>query len=430
MRAALGTRDRWPLDPPAQRAILAEVSDVSSRRFGRYRVVEALGRGAMGEVFLAVDDVMGREVAIKTLRSFGGDLPLLSADRFRNEVRAIASLSHPGVVQVFDVDVEATPPYLVMERVPGPSLAKRLEAGPLPATEVRALGIQIAQALAAAHARGIVHRDVKPANVLAAGAGTWKLADFGVAHVPDSSLTLTGQFIGSPAYGAPEALTQGQLGPASDVYGLGAVLYEALAGRWPRSDGMTSGVAALLAPPPPLAQLAPGVPPDLAAAIMRALAFDPAHRPSADALARELAGGVGAETSPTAALGNRALVPVPPSGGVRWRRWAPWIGAGVALVLGIAIGAGRRDVGVTSEVEPSAYAPEPRATMTVRPPPDLSGKAAKDWNKIIEKIEEGELNAARKKLDEWEQRHGRTPESAELARQLEGYHPRERRGRD
>src|SRR6188768_2008145 len=131
-------------------------------RFGRYRVTGTLGKGAMGEVHLAVDEVLGREVAVKTLK--GGQSGLaahLLDERFRQEARAIASLAHPGVVQVFDIDVTADPPYLVMERVTGPSLKERLAEKPLSDRELRALGIQIANALAAAHAAGIVHRDVK-----------------------------------------------------------------------------------------------------------------------------------------------------------------------------------------------------------------------------------------------------------------------------
>jgi len=164
----------------------------------------------MGHVYAAVDEVLGCEVAVKTLHvrvpGLGGQL---LDERFRLEARAIAALTHPGIVQVFDVDLAAEPPYLVMERVAGPSLKERFAAGPVPAGELRALGIQIARALAAAHAAGIVHRDVKPANILIAGPGTWKLADFGVAHVPDSSLTMTGQFVGSPAYAPPEARLRG-----------------------------------------------------------------------------------------------------------------------------------------------------------------------------------------------------------------------------
>ncbi|MBA3540288.1 MAG: serine/threonine protein kinase, partial [Deltaproteobacteria bacterium] len=229
--------------------------------FGRYRVTSTLGAGAMGEVYLAVDDVLGREVAIKTLRSGATGVAARFLDeRFRQEARAIAALAHPAVVQVFDLDPGADPPYLVMERVAGPSLKERFAEGPFPADTVRALGIQIANALAAAHAAGIVHRDVKPANILIAGPSSWKLADFGVAHVPDSSLTITGQFVGSPAYASPEALVRGQSTAAGDVFGLGAVLYQAIAGTWPRLDATTSG---LLAPIPPLRDVMPGVPLEL-----------------------------------------------------------------------------------------------------------------------------------------------------------------------
>src|SRR5512140_3227911 len=124
-------------------------------QFGRYRVTRTLGSGAMGEVYEAVDDVLGRDVAIKTLKGEKG--ALLLDERFKLEARAIAQLSHPGVVQVFDIDLAAEPPYLVMERVAGPSLAEKIKAGTLTPAEVVPLGIQIARALAAAHAANIVH---------------------------------------------------------------------------------------------------------------------------------------------------------------------------------------------------------------------------------------------------------------------------------
>src|SRR5262249_47920166 len=154
------------------------------------------------------------EVAIKVLKTAGGITARMADERFRLEARAIAQLSHPGVVQVFDIDLTAEPPYIVLERIAGPSLDERLDGGALAPPELAALGIQIGRALAAAHAANIVHRDVKPSNILATGTGTWKLADFGVAHVPDSALTMTGQFVGSPAYAPPEALVAGVSGAA------------------------------------------------------------------------------------------------------------------------------------------------------------------------------------------------------------------------
>jgi serine/threonine-protein kinase len=275
-----------------------------AQRFGRYRVIGTLGSGAMGKVFVAVDDVLGREVAIKVLHGGAdGRAAGLLDERFRIEARAIAQLAHPNVVQVFDLALDADPPYLVMERVVGPSLMERLVGQPLTDRELRALGIQIANALGAAHAAGIVHRDVKPSNILFAGEGTWKLADFGVARLPDSSLTLSGRFVGSPAYAAPEALLRGKSSPAGDVYGLSATLYQALAGRWPRAE---EACDALLAPVPPLAQLAPHVSPVVAEVIDRGLATEPDQRPSARALASALASA----TTPIHGAPQASMTPV------------------------------------------------------------------------------------------------------------------------
>src|SRR5262245_44822019 len=307
---------------------MTETRDIKSpvataHSFGRYRVTKTLGKGAMGEVYEAIDDVLGREVAIKPLRGSSGLAARFIDERFRNEARAIAQFSHPGVVQVFDIDLTANPPYLVMERVAGPSLEDRVASAPLTGEELVSLGIQIARALAAAHAAGVVHRDVKPSNVLGAGAGVWKLADFGVAHVPDSSLTMTGQFVGSPAYAAPEALVKGIAAPPGDVYGLGATLYEAAAGKWPRVEAK----GALLAPVPPLHQLAPALPAHVAAAIDRAVTIDAEQRPTANELA-ELIAGVSAQQ-------RRVLPP-------RTVRWQPWaIGAAIVLAIVLAIVFGR-----------------------------------------------------------------------------------------
>ncbi|HVV85523.1 MAG TPA: serine/threonine-protein kinase, partial [Kofleriaceae bacterium] len=216
-----------------------EPDDVSAdappaRTIGRYRVLAVLGAGAMGEVVRARDDRLGRDVAIKRMKVPARALAEVFAARFEAEGRALASLTHPGVVQVFDLGVDGDEPYLVMELVDGPTLRDVVrDRGPLPVAEVRAAGIQLARALEAAHARGVLHRDVKPANVLLAPRSVWKLADFGLAHLPDSSVTLSGQFLGTPAYAAPEALALGQFGPPADVFGLAATLYEAATGARP-----------------------------------------------------------------------------------------------------------------------------------------------------------------------------------------------------
>ncbi|CAN5875583.1 hypothetical protein BH11MYX3_BH11MYX3_35170 [soil metagenome] len=376
-----------------------------ARRFGRYRVTGTLGAGAMGEVFSAVDDVLGREVAVKTLKGHRNGLAArILDDRFRIEARAIAALSHPGVVAVFDIDLDAEPPYLVMERVAGPSLKERLASGRLSIHEVRALGIQIARALAAAHAQRIVHRDVKPANILAAGEGTWKLADFGVAHVPDSSLTMTGQFVGSPAYAPPEALVRGQCDTEGDVYGLGATLYQAAAGTWPRLDAAPSG--ALFPTIPPLASIAPEVPAEMAAAIDRAVAADPGARPSAADLADALAGASSTPGAHPIAAPARAL------------RWQPWALGGGLVLLTIILFAATRG---TSSSPPAANAGAP-----VPPPAAIDERAAR---KIHDHVEKGHYREALDKLDEWEDHNGgATPETDALRREIEdrGDEPRER----
>ena len=366
------------------------------RRFGRYRVTRTLGEGAMGEVYEAIDDTLGREVAIKTLKSRSGAFARLYDERFRQEARAIAQLSHPNVVQVFDLDLAADPPFLVMERVAGPPLDDVLERGPVSIEMLIPLGIQIARALAAAHAAGIVHRDVKPANILGAGLGAWKLADFGVARVPDSSLTITGQFVGSPAYAAPEALVQGISEPAGDVYALGATLYEAVAGKWPR----IAASGALLAPVPPLRDHAPHVSRAVAAAIDRAVAFDASARPTAAELAELLAHAASADP-----------LAHPPAARVRWKPWA--IGAALLLVVAIVAegrdGARHDDAGTRDAIHDDTGA--------------VDDDSARDWQHVRDEVDHGHYDQARHHLDDWERRYGSTPDSRELREHLDDEGP-------
>jgi len=262
-----------------------------AHKFGRFESSGTLGAGAMGTVYRAHDELLGRDVAIKSLTASG---ELGVRERFLREARAIGAVHHPNILAVHDVGEEGTTPYLVMELAAGGSLRERVKAGAMQVETVREVGIHIARALAAAHAAGIVHRDVKPANILCATPHghppLWKLADFGIAHIPDSTLTMTGQFLGSPSYAAPESLRAGQFGPASDVYSLGATLYEALAGSPPHGDhDMQSLVRKLEHEAPPLQQRNPAAPRALAEPIMAALASDPAKRPTAEQLARLLA---------------------------------------------------------------------------------------------------------------------------------------------
>lgn len=419
----------------------------------------------MGHVYAAIDDVLGRSVAVKTLHGRTSELGKRILDeRFRLEARAIAALTHPGIVQVYDIDLTADPPYLVMERVTGPSLRERFESAPMSANDLRACGIQIARALAAAHAAGIVHRDVKPANILIAGPRTWKLADFGVAHVPDSSLTITGQFVGSPAYAPPEALIRGQSTAAGDVFGLGATLYFCAAGRWPRADATSGG---LLAPVPSLRELAPNLPEDLITTIDRAVALEPEQRPTAAELAELLAGAPA--TSPTETVfvpddthdGSRAAAPGPSpaplqtafvrdatearsrpharaSPRARWRSWAIAAGA-LAILIAIAVSTSSTSSGVgamsplaapataagtannpaSADPAPPAVDDPPPGHIRVVAPHITDHRAAKDWNKLVDKLYDHKFDEARRKLDDWERKWGETDETRSLRRQLE-----------
>ncbi|MEU7525877.1 serine/threonine-protein kinase [Saccharothrix sp. NPDC042600] len=239
---------------------------------GRYALVERVGSGAMGIVWRARDALLDREVAVKQLRR-----PDEGALR---EARNAARLHHPNAVAVFDVVVEDDRPWLVMEYVPARSLAGLLaERGTLDHAEAARIGGLVASALAAAHAAGIIHRDVKPSNVLIGHDGAVKLTDFGISRsVDDGTLTDTGMLTGTPAYLAPEVARGDQPGTAADVFSLGATLYTATEGTPPY--GVTDNSLALLYKAA-RADITPPSPGPLSGVLNRLLAVDPAERPSA-----------------------------------------------------------------------------------------------------------------------------------------------------
>ncbi|WP_158850209.1 serine/threonine-protein kinase [Saccharothrix deserti] len=206
---------------------------------GRYRLRRRVGAGAMGVVWQAFDERLDRVVALKQLVVPDGADPVEAVGRAAREGRIAARLQHPNAVTVHDVVEEDGRPVLVMEYLPARTLADRIAAhGALPAEHVMGIGAQIAGALAAAHAAGIVHRDVKPGNILLTDDGTAKITDFGIARaVGDVTVTRTGLLAGTPAYLSPEVARGGEPGPASDVFALGATLYAAVEGRPPFGDG-------------------------------------------------------------------------------------------------------------------------------------------------------------------------------------------------
>nr|WP_238355475.1 serine/threonine-protein kinase [Kribbella sandramycini] len=238
-----------------------------------------LGRGGAGEVWKAEDLVLDRQVAVKLLRSLDGD-PMDAVARFRAEAQAAARLTHPNVVATYDVGAAGDHVFLVMELVSGPDLAQLMRTAGLPTAKLVAdIATQGARALDAAHAAGIVHRDVKPANLLLAPDGTLKMTDFGIAKRSGNETTM-GVLLGTASYISPEQVTGGSATSASDWYALGCVLYELLAGTPPFTGATVEQVMHqhLRAQPAPL--LRTDVPPQLAALVMQLLAKNPADRPA------------------------------------------------------------------------------------------------------------------------------------------------------
>jgi hypothetical protein len=253
---------------------------------GRYRLLSPIGRGGTGVVWRALDQTLGREVAVKEIL-LPGDLPAAERARLHGravrEARAASLLDHPGIVTVHDVLTEDDRPWIVMELLAGRSLGA---AAPLPPRTVAAIGLRVLAALGAAHQRGILHRDVKPANILLADDGRVVLTDFGIASLEgDPSLTRTGDFVGSPGYVAPERLREQPVGPASDLWSLGAALYAAVEGRPPfaRATPMAALGAVLTDEPPPPVRAGP-----LAPVLSRLLLKDPAARITREDAARAL----------------------------------------------------------------------------------------------------------------------------------------------
>ena len=319
----------------------------------RYRLVSQLARGGMATVWVAEDTLLARKVAVKTLH------PELSVEeavraRFRNEAIAAAALAHPGIVTTYDTGEDDGVAYIVMELVEGPNLRRLLdEHGPLPPGDAIRIARGVANALEEAHRRGIVHRDVKPANVLVPLDGPVKVTDFGIAKAADSGdLTSSGTIIGTARYLAPEQVRGEPADGRADIYGVGLLLHEMIAGSLPfRGDTeMATAMARLTNPPAPLPA---GTPAPVVAIVARCLALDPDDRwPTAHALATALdvaAKGGEVEGPPvrtpppvTGGYGTRGPAPKPaaqrqPARQPRRRKRAVWPWA---ILGGLLLGAG------------------------------------------------------------------------------------------
>jgi serine/threonine-protein kinase len=244
--------------------------------FGDYELVEEIGRGGMGCVYRAVQKSLGRTVAIKMLlrRDLAGPADLA---RFRSEAEAAAHLDHAGIVSIFEVGEHDGHPFYSMQYIEGTTLAKRLAEGPLPPREAAELLAKVAEAVQAAHARGVLHRDLKPSNILIDAAGEPRVSDFGLAKRLEAgdSVTHTGAILGTPCYMSPEqaAGSRGDVGPASDVWSLGAILYQMLTGRPPfqAASPMDTLLAVLEADPPLPRSIDPQVDRDLEMIALKSL---------------------------------------------------------------------------------------------------------------------------------------------------------------
>ncbi|MDG4829687.1 protein kinase [Solwaraspora sp. WMMD1047] len=270
---------------------------------GRYRLQDELGRGGMAVVWRARDEVLGRPVAVKLL-SERHTLDPRSRRRIRDEARAAALLSHPHIAQVYDfgesIEDGFHVPYVVMELVVGETLEQRLQAGPLPAGDAFRICAEVAAALAAAHEHGLVHRDIKPANVMVTPAGA-KVVDFGIAAAvrPGGPRGVDAELLGTPAYVAPERVTDDSVEPASDVYAAGVLLYRLLAGRapWSADTATQMLMAHVYVEPAPLPPL-PDVPAEIIELCKRCLRKEPAHRPTAREMAAILTHAAPARPAP------------------------------------------------------------------------------------------------------------------------------------
>ena len=286
---------------------------------GRYALEALVGSGGMADVYRAKDQLLERTVAVKILhQQYENDTEFIT--RFQREAKAAARITHPNIVNVYDVGVAEGRHYIVMEYVPGRTLKERIkEEGPVPVPQALQIARQIAGALAQAHANNLVHCDIKPHNILVMPDGNVKVADFGIARaVTESTMTYNDNIMGSVHYFSPEQARGTMITPKSDVYSLGVLLYEMLSGRIPFDGNTAVSIARkhLEEDPQPLHMIAPRIPPVVEALVTRMMAKDPAQRPDSSMLVQDIVRAEQMMRSDTEALpafdpdATRVLTPV------------------------------------------------------------------------------------------------------------------------
>ena len=348
------------------------MADIGTVLGGRYRLLELLGQGGMATIYRARDAQLERDVAVKVLRPEYGRDPDFFA-RFRQEAQSAASLNHPGVVAVYDYGTDTVGPFIVMELVDGEDLASIVKrSGALPPRQAARLASQAARAIAAAHERGFVHRDIKPGNVLVTREGRVKVADFGIARaLAETALTLPGTTLGSVHYFSPEQARGEMTSPASDIYSLGIVLFELLTGHrpWTGDSAAAIATARLTAPVPSPSAIRAGVPPILEAITRKAMTLEPEGRfnsaaDMADALDRYLAeSGAGAAAGAGTAAGGAAGAAGAGAGA------APGVGLAGAAAAGAATAGAAGAAGADSPSTSFATDQERTLAATANPNP-------------------------------------------------------------
>jgi serine/threonine-protein kinase len=389
-------------------------------QIGRYRIERLLGSGSMGNVYLAHDSDLDRPVAVKTLRDLVLDAEMRQVflSRFQNEARAAARLHHPNIVQIFDVgDDPSLGPYLVFEYVQGHTLKDELRrGGPLAGERLLEVAQQVGDALATAHLAGVIHRDLKPENLLITDNGQVKLADFGIARVPNADLTKEGQFLGTPCYSAPETLRSGEYSEQSDLFSFGAVMYEAVSGEraFPGTEAMAVAHAVMNGSPVPPSEANRGasIPATVDTAILRAIERSPAKRyASARTFVSALREAYDGRKPPKAARKRNSLP------------FALVMALGILGGLWVAIerwdtrdaGAGAdADAGAEAGVDTDASAGAEAGVLS----PHEREEAAKDaLARAREALQSGDLDAANAALDEAAEFDPSNPDIAELRAQ-------------